>query len=173
MAGVSRFQDLDCHKLAVAVRREVLRLTRREVVRRDYRYLHQIRDSARGAPRNIAEGYARFGPTEILPFLNYAKASLAETLNHTVDGRENGYFTEAEAATVTSLIKRTIGAILRWMRYLESPKARAFYAKRRALDQKTDPAPRRQRPRPTRRTVNRIDAPGITNQKHDPKNPGT
>lgn len=132
MPGVTRFKDLECHKLAVEIRREVLRLTTREVVRRDFRFLHQIRDSARGAPRNIAEGYSRFNPAEIVPFLTYAKASLDETKNHMADGQESGYFTENEAATVLSLIGRTIAAIVRWIQYLESPAARAFYAKHRA-----------------------------------------
>jgi four helix bundle protein len=146
MAGVTRFQDLDSHKLAVAVRREVLRLTRREAVRRDYKFLHQLRDSARSAPRNIAEGYSRFNPTEILPFLNYAKSSLDETRNHIEDGQEEGYFTADEAATVITLICRTIAATVRWMQYLESPAARAFYARHRALRRGTD-APRNNRRR--------------------------
>jgi four helix bundle protein len=132
MAGVRRFPDLECHRLAVEIRREVLRLTRREAVRRDFRFLHQIRDSARGAPRNIAEGYSRFNPTEIVPFLTYAKASLDETKNHMSDGEESGYFAEKETETVLSLIERTIAAVVRWMQYLESPAARAFYAKHRA-----------------------------------------
>jgi four helix bundle protein len=132
MPGVTRFQDLECHKLAVEIRREVLRLTRRQAVRRDFRFLHQIRDSARGAPRNIAEGYSRFNPTEIVPFLTYAKASLDEIKNHMVDGEESGYFTEKETDTVLSLTGRAIAAIVRWMQYLESPAAREFYIKHRA-----------------------------------------
>ena len=131
MAGVKRFQDLECHQLAVEIRREVLRLTRREAVRRDFRFLHQIRDSSRGAPRNIAEGYSRFNPSEIVPFLTYAKASLDETKNHLVDGQESGHFTESESETVLSLVGRAIAAILRWIQYLESPAARAFYARHR------------------------------------------
>ena len=145
MPGVRRFQDLECHKLAVAVRREVLRLTRRQTVRRDFRFLHQIRDSGRSAPRNIAEGYSRFNPTEILPFLNYAKSSLDETLNHIADGQEEGYFTEEEAATLLTLIRRTIAATVRWMQYLESPAARAWYAKHRTLRRKDPP---RTKPKP-------------------------
>jgi four helix bundle protein len=139
MPGVTRFTDLECHKLAVAIRREVLRLTRREVVRRDFRFLHQIRDSARSAPRNIAEGYSRFNPSEIIPFLNYAKSSLDETRNHVVDGQESGYFTDEEAQSLLSLVNRAIAAIVRWMQYLESPAARAFYERHRARRRGIDP----------------------------------
>jgi len=127
MAGIKRYQDLECHQLAVQIRREVLRVTRREVVRRDYRFVHQIRDSARGAPRNIAEGYSRFNPAEIIPFLSYAKGSLDETQNHVEDGGEAGYLTTEETEHLLGLIARAIGAVTRWMAYLESPAARRFY----------------------------------------------
>ena len=127
MAGVRRFEDLDCHKLAVEVRREVLRLTRRSHVRNDRKFCDQIRDSARSGPRSIAEGFARFNPKEIERFVSYAKGSLAETKNHVADGVDDGYFTAEEGEHLRSLIARTIGALVRWMRYLESKAARDFY----------------------------------------------
>ena len=132
MTGVKRFEDLDCHKLAVEIRREVLRMTRRPDVRRDDKFCKQIRDSARSAPRNIAEGFSRFNPTEIQRYVGYAKASLDETKNHVVDGLEESYFTQEECDNIRSLVSRTIGAILRWLAYLESSTARNFYARHRA-----------------------------------------
>lgn len=147
MTGVTRFQDLDCHKLAVQIRREVLRLTRRDDVRRDFKFVSPIRGSARSAPRNIAEGYSRFNPTEILQFLSYAKASLDETRNHMTDGEESRYFSTPETEAVQTPIARTLGAILRWMHYLESPKARQFYARYRARRRAT-PFESKRRPEP-------------------------
>ena len=132
MAGVTRYEDLRCHQLAVQLRREILRLTRREAVRRDYKYLHQIRDAARSAPRNIAEGYSRFNPAEILQFLGYAKASVDETHNHLIDGRDSGYFSANETQQLLDLIGRITRALLRWMAYLDSPAARDFYARHKA-----------------------------------------
>jgi four helix bundle protein len=143
MAGVKRFEDLISYQLAVEIRREVLRLTRGERVRRDYRFLHQIRDAARSAPRNIAEGYSRFNPTEIHQFLSYAKASLDEVKNHIVDGCQESYFTEPERDHVVTLVKRAIGALLRWMEYLESPAARRFYERHKQRRRTTEFVPRR------------------------------
>jgi four helix bundle protein len=131
MTSVRRFEDLDCYKLAVEIRREVLRLTRRASVRQDSRFTTQIRDSARGGPRNIAEGYSRFNPGEIVPFLSYAQGSLDETKNHMTDGQESGYFTADETQNVLVLIRRTQAAIHRWRRYLEAP-ARKFYEQQKA-----------------------------------------
>src|SRR5262245_29153936 len=132
MAGVKRFQDLDCWKLARMVRREIVRLTRREPVCREFKFVGQIRDAARGGTRNIAEGYSRFNPKEILYFLSVAKSSLDETADELLDGLESGYWSPAEYATVRSYLRRTHGAIRGWWRYLESPEAHRFYDTHRA-----------------------------------------
>jgi four helix bundle protein len=132
MPGVRSFEDLECHQLAAHVRREVLRLTRRESVRREWRYLQQIRDAARSATRNIAEGYSRFNPSEIVPYLNTAKGSLDELRDEIKDGHESGYFTEEETNLILELAARAIGATLRWKQYLESPQARRFYEQHKA-----------------------------------------
>ena len=127
MGGVHRFQDLECHKLAVQVRREILRLTRRESVKREFRYVDQIRDAARSATRNIAEGFSRFNPSETASYLSIVKASLDEVRDELQDGRESGYFSNEECDLVLALVARTIGAVMRWRRYLESSQAKRFY----------------------------------------------
>lgn len=127
MASAKHYKELRCHQLAVEIRREVLKVTKKEIVQRDFKFVNQIRDSARGAPRNIAEGFSRFAPTAILPFVSYAKASTDETANHVVDGLESGYFTDAEAEKVLVMIDQLISALLKWINYLESPAARRFY----------------------------------------------
>ena len=132
MAGVKRFQDLDCWKLARMVRREMVRLTRREPVCRDYRFVNQIRDAARGGTRNIAEGYSRFNPAEIVYFLAIAKSSLDETEDEMLDGLESGYWVQPEYNVVRAYLRRTHGAIRGWWRYLESAEAHRFYAEHKA-----------------------------------------
>ena len=114
------------------VRREVVRLTCREPVCREYKFVSQIRDAARGGTRNIAEGYARFIPAEILNFLRIAKASLDETKDQLMDGLESGYWSRAEFDVVHSYLRRTQGAIRGWQRYLESPDAARVYEERKA-----------------------------------------
>jgi four helix bundle protein len=132
---------MDCHRLAVEVRRQVLRMVRTGPARKDYRFSNQIRDSARSAPANIAEGFSRFIPAEMLQFSSYAKASLDETKNHVVDGLESNYFSRDDANRVLRLIARSLGALRGWMRYLESPAARRFYADHRAMQQEDGIAP--------------------------------
>jgi four helix bundle protein len=43
------------------------------------------------APRNIAEGFGRFRPRDSARFYEIARASLIETRNHLIDGRDRGY----------------------------------------------------------------------------------
>jgi four helix bundle protein len=129
VAGVRRFQELDAHKLAVELRRKVFRLTAREPVKYDYEFVRQIRNSARGAPRNIAEGFSRFVPSENRHFLSYAKASLDETKNHLADALDSQYLTQQEYADLLTLTQRTLAAVSGMMRYLESEQAQRAYQK--------------------------------------------
>jgi four helix bundle protein len=132
MTGVRRFEDLNAHKLAVQLRRRIFRLSLRAPMKHDYEFVRQIRNSARGAPRNIAEGFSRFAPSENLHFLSYAKASLDETKNHIDDGLESQYFSDKEHAELFTLAQRTLAAVSALMRYLESPEAKRAYEKARA-----------------------------------------
>ena len=116
----------------------VFRLSSRGPMKHDYEFVRQIRNSARGAPRNIAEGFSRFVPSENRHFLPYAKASLDETKNHLQDGRECNYFTDEEYAALVTLTERTLAAVSHLMRYLESPAAQEAYNKVRKA-QRTRP----------------------------------
>jgi four helix bundle protein len=127
MPGAKRVEDLDAHKLAVQLRRAVFRLTSKGRVSSDYKFVDQIRNSARGGPRNIAEGHGRFVPGENVRFLSYAKASLEETLEHIDDAEENSYFDADECLELRTLTKRALGAVRGLMRYLESPEAQIAY----------------------------------------------
>ena len=113
------------------LRREVVRLTRTAPACNDFKFVAQIRDAVRGGTRNIAEGYSRFIPSEILRFLSYAKSSLDETADALIDGLESGYWTQADYNRARALLKRTQGAIRGWWRYLESPAAARFYKSHR------------------------------------------
>ena len=120
---IDRFEDLDMYRLSVELRREVFRLSSKGPITRDYKFVTQIRDAARGGPRNISEGFSRFKPNEFVNFLSYAKASIDESKNHILDGFESGYFTREECDGMLLLVRRTLGAIRGLMRYLESPAA--------------------------------------------------
>jgi four helix bundle protein len=91
---------------------------------RDPTLMQQISDSAASAPRNIAEGYGRFGPAEFGQFLRIAIASEFETKNHLLKAEKDGYITAPERDEGVILVKRASKAAIELRRYVLSPKGR-------------------------------------------------
>jgi four helix bundle protein len=92
---------------------------------RDRKLFEQIRDSARSAPRNLAEGFGRFKPREFAKFTRIARGSLMETRNHVKEAVKCHYITEEEAATIRRLNARALAATTRLLEYLDSCKGEA------------------------------------------------
>jgi four helix bundle protein len=118
MAPVNRFEDLIVWQLTVALRDAVYVLTGSGGASRDFTFRQQIRDSASSAPRNIAEGFKRYNPPQFAHFLNIAKGSLAETQNHLLHGKHQGYFSEQEFTEAWRLTCRALRAANRLHAYL-------------------------------------------------------
>jgi four helix bundle protein len=105
--GVKRLKELVAYQLAQAFKREVYRLIdNSEGASRDFKFKDQLRDSASGIARNIAEGFRRFGAAEIAHFVNIALGSLAESKVNLIDGIDRRYFTKAACANAFHLAKR-------------------------------------------------------------------
>ena len=120
MAGVDRFEDLDCWKLASELSDEIDRMTDKGRVARDVKFRNQIRDSAASAPSNISEGWGRYYPNQNAPYVRIAKGSLEETVNHLLKGKRRKYFAPDDFNKAFRLAKRAIGATTRYLLYLES-----------------------------------------------------
>ena len=123
MAGVTRYEDLSAWQLSYELQREVFAVTATGPVARDFRFCDQIRDASASATRNITEGFGRFRPLEFARFLEIARGSITETHHHLRDGRDRGYFTEADQARLSLLAGRAAIATTRLLRYLRSPRA--------------------------------------------------
>ena len=89
--GVRDFRELVAWQLSYELKCEVFAFTAKAPASRDFKYCDQIRASSSSAPANIAEGFGRFRPREFARFLEIARASLVETRNHLIDGRDRGY----------------------------------------------------------------------------------
>ena len=90
MPGVRRYDDLVCWQLSFELQQLLFEKTASGPVTRDGKFCDQIRESARSATRNIAEGFGRY---EFRRFLRIARGSLIETHNHLREGRERNYST--------------------------------------------------------------------------------
>lgn len=111
MKGVDSFEELICWQRANEVKLGVYALIRSDVVRRDFTFRDQIRESAACAPRLIAEGFGRYLPTEFIKYLRWANGEIQETANHLKDGFDRGYFRKPEIEPLVRLAKRASKAI--------------------------------------------------------------
>ena len=124
MAGWKEIDDVIAYRRVVALRDEILRLTDGSAAARDWGFRDQIRDSARSAPRNLAEGFYRYNHKEFAYFASIARGSIGETINHIRDGATQGYFAIED---VTRLLEssqeamRTITGLLRHLRTSSAP----------------------------------------------------
>jgi len=117
-----RYQDLDCWQLSNDLKQHVYAFIAKPPASKDLEFCDQIRRSARGAPRTIAEGFGRFRPKEFARYLEFARASLMETQNHLGDALDSKYISAEEHAALFKLADRAIGASTRLHQYLSTCK---------------------------------------------------
>ena len=116
--AVHNYRELECWQLATELKRRTYPILERAPVKHDVKFCDQIRDSLRGGPRAIAEGFGRFRPADFARYLDYARASLIETQNHLDDGLDCRYIDAEEHASLCRLADRAIGATTNLHRYL-------------------------------------------------------
>ena len=96
MAGWKHFRDIAAWQQARALKLKADEFLRQPQFRREYKFCDQLSDAARSGPRNIAEGFGRFGNKEFARFVRIAKASEAEVLNHFIDAHDQWLITDEE-----------------------------------------------------------------------------
>jgi four helix bundle protein len=89
-------------------------------MKRDFRLSDQLRDVARSAPANIAEGFGRFGNKEFARFARIAKASETEVLNHLIDAYDMRVISEDELMIEEHHVRKALNAVVGLIRHLES-----------------------------------------------------
>jgi four helix bundle protein len=114
------FRELVVWQLAFELSERIHKLLRSGPASKDFKFRDQLADSARSAPRNIAEGFGRFNPTETAQFVDYARGSLDETENHLRDGVASNYFPAEEIGPLIVLVSRCRKALDAWHKYLRS-----------------------------------------------------
>ncbi len=120
MAAVKSFEELIAWQQAREVKKLVYELTDRASCRREVRFRDQLRASAASVPANIAEGFARKRPREFSRFLSIARASLAETRNHLIDGIDRRLWKETDLDPINLHLKRAVTAIAGLQKYLNN-----------------------------------------------------
>jgi four helix bundle protein len=120
MAGVRRYEDLECWKLANELKIGVYGLVDTSRARHDFAFRDQIKRSASSGTSNLAEAFGHYRHKESARYARIAKASLVETHNHLNDGIVRKYWTAADAERFLTLATLAVRATTGWIRYLEA-----------------------------------------------------
>jgi four helix bundle protein len=119
MAGWSDFREIAAWQHSQHVKVRIYALLERPKIQRDVKLSTQLRESARSAPSNIAEGFGRFGNKEFARFARISKGSLHESLNHLIDARDQRMITADELLIEEHHIKKAIDTVTGLIRHLE------------------------------------------------------
>ena len=120
MAGWKDIREIAAWRYARDVKIRVDGFLARPNVRRDYRLSDQLSDAARSGPRNIAEGFGKFGNKEFARFARIAKGSQVEVLNHLIDLRDQRLISEDEMLSSEHDVRKALKAVVGLSRHLES-----------------------------------------------------
>lgn len=120
MPGFKDFREIAAWQRSREVKMLAYALLAKSEVARDFTFRDQLLDCARSAPRNIAEGFARYKHKEFAQFVRVAKGSLGEVLDHFIDAVDNGYLSPADFAEHEHACKKALKAVNGLIRYLES-----------------------------------------------------
>jgi four helix bundle protein len=118
--GVYDHRDLHLWRLADEVRRRAWKLVTQPGYEEHAWLRSQLRRSAQSACANIAEGFARYRPLEFAHFLDVAKGSLAEVIEHLSAPVTLSDTNQTEAGEIVVLARRAQGAITKLIKYLRS-----------------------------------------------------
>ena len=91
---------MECWQEARMFVRLVYELTRNDRFKKDFELVRQIKSSAVSSMANIAEGFHRNSKKDFMRFLDYSRASIAETLSHCYVALDQQYIEKSEMSKV-------------------------------------------------------------------------
>jgi len=110
MSGFNSPEEFDAWKLAWELKEKVYAFTATSRVAQDKKFCEEIRESARSAPDNIAEGFYRFSPPDFANFLRIARGSLGEVQNQLLHAKMRSYLDDEQFRELSRLCRRALGA---------------------------------------------------------------
>ncbi len=96
MEPLKSFEELNCWKEAVLLRKNLIPLIDSLPKQEEYRLKDQMIRCLRSVTNNIAEGYGRFNYQENIQFCRISRGSLYEIIDHLIIATEQNYITEVE-----------------------------------------------------------------------------
>jgi four helix bundle protein len=125
MAGWKHFNEIAAWQQARDLKKVAYAFLRKSRFRHEYKLKDQLKDAARSGPANIAEGFGRHGNAEFARFVEIAKGSEAEVLNHFIDAHDEGLISDSEfqaAEHAAMKAMKTAVGLIRHLRNNKPPK---------------------------------------------------
>ena len=119
MATVKRFEDLECWQEARKLVNYIYGLTKNDQFKKDFELVRQVRGSAVSSMANIAEGFHRNSNREFMRFLDYSRASIAETLSHLYVALDQSYIDESEienAKLLADIVWKKVNSFISYLK---------------------------------------------------------
>ena len=120
MATIKRFYDLEAWKKARILNREIYKMTRSEIFRKDFVLVDQTRRASISIMANLSEGFGRKGNKEFLQFISIAEGSLCELQSHLFVSLDTEYISQSDFEKLFALTEETQRIINGLAEYLRS-----------------------------------------------------
>jgi four helix bundle protein len=122
MDTLKSFEDLNCWKEAVLLRKELNTIINNFPKHEEYKLKDQMIRCLRSITNNIAEGYGRFNYQENIQFCRISRGSLYETIDHLIIAEEENYISADELANRKEQINKCLAILNGYINYLKKAK---------------------------------------------------
>jgi four helix bundle protein len=115
---VKSFEDLECWKAAVEVRKFIAELIKKLPATEKYDLIDNMKRASRSATRNIAEGYGRFHYKENIQFCRHSRGSLYELIDDLITCNDENFITGEEYKQGRAKIDKALAILNGYINYL-------------------------------------------------------
>jgi four helix bundle protein len=122
MDNLKSFEDLNCWKEAVLLRKELKPIINNFPKHEEYKLKDQMIRCLRSVTNNIAEGYGRFNFQENIQFCRISRGSLYETIDHLIIAEEENYISVDELVNRKEQINKCLAILNGYINYLKKAK---------------------------------------------------
>ena len=112
------FEELDCWKAFMEVRKFVYELVKKYPKEELYGLVQDMRRAARSTTHNITEGFGRFHYQENIQFCRHSRGSLHELIDQLITSLDEKYITQEDYGQGRSLINRALALLNGYINYL-------------------------------------------------------
>ena len=117
------FEELDCWKMATALRRKLSAIVKKFPSDEKYKLVDQITRASRSVTANLAEGFGRYYYQEYIQFCRQSRGSLFELLDHLIVAQDEKYISNDEFKELKNEIEACLQVLNGFINYLSKAKS--------------------------------------------------